>query len=37
MTDTVFQGTDFHDASHLSKQGAQKFTAILKTEIHSTQ
>lgn len=37
MTDTRFQGTDFHDASHLSKQGAQKFTAILKTEIHSTQ
>lgn len=30
LLDPRFQGTDFHDPDHLSKQGAVKFTAILR-------
>lgn len=33
MRDPRFQGTDFHDGDHLSRQGAEKFTRILKEEI----
>jgi len=32
MTDPRFQGVDFHDASHLSRQGAEKFTPIIKED-----
>ncbi len=33
MCDPRFQGTDFHDGDHLSRQGAEKFTKILKEEL----
>lgn len=33
MRDPRFQGTDFHDGDHLSRQGAEKFTRVLKEEI----
>lgn len=33
MNDTRFNGTDFYDGGHLSQQGAEKFTAILKEEL----
>ena len=33
MRDPRFQGTDFHDGDHLSRQGAEKFTRILKEEV----
>ncbi|MGM9868148.1 MAG: hypothetical protein ACI30R_00785 [Sodaliphilus sp.] len=32
LLDARFQGVDFYDADHLSKQGAAKFTAILKSD-----
>lgn len=32
MKDPRFQGVDFHDASHLSRQGAEKFTMIFKKD-----
>lgn len=31
MNDPRFKGTDFHDASHLSRQGAEKFTTYLRS------
>lgn len=33
MRDPRFQGTDFHDGDHLSRQGAEKFTRILREEM----
>lgn len=33
MRDSRFQGTDFHDGDHLSRQGAEKFTRILRNEV----
>lgn len=33
MRDARFQGTDFHDGDHLSRQGAEKFTRILRDEM----
>ncbi len=33
MRDTRFQGTDFYDGDHLSRQGAEKFTRILRDEV----
>ena len=32
LQDARFQGVDFYDADHLSKQGAAKFTTILKSD-----
>lgn len=34
IDDPRFQGVDFHDASHLSRQGAEKFTKILKQDLN---
>ena len=33
MRDERFQGTDFYDGDHLSRQGAEKFTRILRDEM----
>lgn len=33
MNDTRFQGTDFYDCDHLSRQGAEKFTRILNEQL----
>lgn len=34
MRDERFRGVDFHDASHLSRQGAEKFTTIVKADFN---
>lgn len=34
MNDPRFEGKDYYDTDHLSRQGAEKFTAILKEDIH---
>lgn len=33
MRDSRFHGTDFHDGDHLSRQGAEKFTRIIRDEV----
>lgn len=34
MNDARFQGVDFYDCDHLSRQGAEKFTKILKQDLN---